>query len=242
MSMELASLASYPDARCNEGSNAGYYFLPAPSNSSRDWLVMLDSGGWCWDETSCHARCAADASRCSSLLWSDVHNASGILASTQPRLANAHKVYVPYCTSDAHMGNAVAYGMQFRGAVVVRSVLDDLVRRRGLGGRGLAAPPDRLLFGGVSAGARGAMVHLDYVRGMLPLDEAARQHLEARGSITRTGLSTSIDTSTRTRPSSCLSRLSLTLSPKLTSCSPMCSACAVPVQCLCVVHAGARLP
>ena len=122
MSMELASLASYPDARCNDGSNAGYYFLPAPSNSSRDWLVMLDSGGWCWDETSCHARCAADASRCSSLLWSDVHNASGILASTQLRLANAHKVYVPYCTSDAHMGNAVAYGMQFRGAVVVRTL------------------------------------------------------------------------------------------------------------------------
>ena len=48
MSMELASLDSYPDARCNDGSNAGYYFLPAPSNSSRDWVVMLDSGGWCW--------------------------------------------------------------------------------------------------------------------------------------------------------------------------------------------------
>lgn len=176
--MELASLGSYADARCNDGSNAGYYFLPAPSNSSRDWVVMLDSGGWCWDEISCQARCATDASRCSSLLWPDLYSPGGILASTEPRLANAHKVYVPYCTSDAHMGNARAYGMQFRGAVVVRSVLADLVSRRGLGGRGLAAPPDRLLFGGVSAGARGAMVHLDYVRGMLPLAEVARQHLE----------------------------------------------------------------
>ena len=178
--MQRVSLASYPDARCNDGSNAGYYFLPAPSNRSRDWVVMLDSGGWCWDEPSCRKRCATAASKCSSLLWSDVHSPGGILASTAPRLANAHKVYVPYCTSDAHMGNARAFGMQFRGAVVVRSVLADLVRWRGLGGRGLAAPPDRLLFGGVSAGARGAMVHLDFVRGMLPLDEAARQHLEAR--------------------------------------------------------------
>lgn len=77
---------------------------------------MLDSGGWCWDETSCHARCAtgpADASMCTSLLESDTHSPSGILASTQPRLANAHKVFVPYCTSDAHMGNAWAYGLQF---------------------------------------------------------------------------------------------------------------------------------
>jgi len=178
--MRRVSLGLYPDARCNDGSNAGYYFLPAPSNHSRDWVVMRESGGWCWDEASCHERCATAASKCSSLLWSDVHSPGGILASTAPRLANAHKVYVPYCTSDAHMGNARAFGMQFRGAVVVRSVLADLVRRRGLGGRGLAAPPDRLLFGGVSAGARGAMVHLDFVRGMLPLDEAARQHLEAR--------------------------------------------------------------
>ena len=130
--MRLASLASYPDARCNDGSNAGYYFLPTPRKSSRDWIVMLDSGGWCWDEISCHSRCTTDTSRCSSLLWPDVHSPGGILASTEPRLANAHKVYVPYCTSDAHMGNAWAYGMQFRGAVVVRSVLADLVRREPL--------------------------------------------------------------------------------------------------------------
>ena len=29
-----------------------------------------------------------------------------------PRLAEAHKVYVPYCTSDAHLGDAEAFGMQ----------------------------------------------------------------------------------------------------------------------------------
>ena len=84
--MEHTSLASYPDARCNDGSNAGYYFLPAPSNRSRDWVVMLDSGGWCWDEASCLERCATAASKCSSLLWSDVHSPGGILASTVPRV------------------------------------------------------------------------------------------------------------------------------------------------------------
>jgi hypothetical protein len=85
---------------------------------------------------------------------------------------------VPYCTSDAHMGDAEAFGRNFHGAAVVSAVLHELVTTHGLG---TSAPPDRLLFGGLSAGARGAMVHLDYVRSMLPLDEAARQRVEVRG-------------------------------------------------------------
>lgn len=82
---------------------------------------------------------------------------------SSPLLRNANKAYVTYCTSDAHMGNATAFGFHFRGNVVVQSVLTDLVRR-GLGG---SSVKDILLFGGASAGARGAMVQLDYVSSML---------------------------------------------------------------------------
>lgn len=78
------------------------------------------------------------------------------------------------------MGDAAAFGLQFRGGAVVRAVLADLVRRRGLGRRGLAGAPPRLLFGGVSAGSRGAMVHLDYVKEMLPLEPAVRERVEVR--------------------------------------------------------------
>jgi len=64
------------------------------------------------------------------------------------------------------MGDAEAFGFQFRGQVVVRAVLKHLVQSKGLGsGRG--GRRDRLIFGGGSAGARGAMVHLDYVKEML---------------------------------------------------------------------------
>jgi len=62
------------------------------------------------------------------------------------------------------MGNAAAMGWQFRGEVVVQSVLSDLVARHGLGH---GSQKHTLIFGGGSAGARGAMVHLDYVSGML---------------------------------------------------------------------------
>jgi hypothetical protein len=81
-----------------------------------------------------------------------------------PSIAQANKLFIPYCTSDAHMGDGAAFGMQFRGAAVVRAALAELVTL-GLGQRQERA---RLLFGGMSAGARGAMVFLDDVPSLLP--------------------------------------------------------------------------
>jgi len=79
-------------------------------------------------------------------------------------LRHANKALIPYCTSDAHMGDAEAFGMQFRGARVIQAVLTDLVKRRGLGS---GPTKDIVIFGGQSAGARGGMIHLDYVLEML---------------------------------------------------------------------------
>ena len=199
--MELQSLAAYPGARCTDGSPAGYYWSPGQSGSS-DWIVLLEPGGWCWDAPSCFRRCNTTATQhyCTSRNWPAVRHlgqadreavhgrtlprrgsVGGILHSNEPRLANANKILLPYCTSDAHMGDATAFGLEFRGAAVVRAVLSELVLHHGLGGRGLTGPRDTLLFGGMSAGARGAMVHLDYVRESLPLAEAVRQRVEVRG-------------------------------------------------------------
>lgn len=81
-------------------------------------------------------------------------------------LRTANKVFVRYCTSDAHMGHVNAFGYKFRGQSVVESVLSDLVHEHGLGSD-LARNRHLLLFGGASAGSRGAMVHLDYVSSMI---------------------------------------------------------------------------
>ena len=123
--LALHRLTSYPDAVCNDGSASGYYWAAGRANSS-DWIVLLESGGWCWDAFSCAKRCAdgsKDHYRCTSSGWKEERSFSGLLASKAPRLANANKVYVPYCTSDAHVGDAAAFGMEFRGAAVVRAVL-----------------------------------------------------------------------------------------------------------------------
>ena len=54
-SMVLRSLAAYPDARCTDGSPAGYYWSRGQRASS-DWIVLLEPGGWCWDAASCARR------------------------------------------------------------------------------------------------------------------------------------------------------------------------------------------
>jgi len=88
------------------------------------------------------------------------------------RLRDANKVYVRYCSSDAFMGDSSAFGMEFRGTRIVAAVLRDLASRRALG-LAREGAEDTLLFGGGSAGARGALVHLDYVKSMLKIPDAS---------------------------------------------------------------------
>lgn len=56
------NLASYPDAVCNDGSPAVFYFAPAPvaSINANKWVVQLEGGGGCLDavdEDGLHQDC-----------------------------------------------------------------------------------------------------------------------------------------------------------------------------------------
>lgn len=188
-----------PLALCTDGSHAVYYYKAADAlqeNASstsasaqdmRTWLVYLEGGGWCTSEESCNSRCdpkspdwKKNKALCTSNDLADGAGFQGIFTpATNKYLKNAHKVYVNYCTSDAHMGDGEAFHyhsepekqFQFRGQRVVKAVLKDLVESQKLGS-GLAGR-DRVIFGGYSAGARGAMVHLDYVQEELQAAGAA---------------------------------------------------------------------
>ena len=63
--LSLASLSGYPDALCNDGTPAAYYFRPATAPSSDVWLVFLESGGWCYSADTCSRRSAAQTSSAS---------------------------------------------------------------------------------------------------------------------------------------------------------------------------------
>mmetsp|Transcript_32350 Transcript_32350/g.75085 ORF Transcript_32350/g.75085 Transcript_32350/m.75085 type:complete len:417 (-) Transcript_32350:37-1287(-) len=165
-----SSLSSYPLAVCTDGSPSGYYWRRGVNNS-HTWLVYLAGGNWCHNKADCLARCPRDLGQatvpylCSSRDLPKTLNLGGVFTPSNPSsaLAGANQVFIQYCTSDAHMGDGEAFGLQFRGARVVESVFKDLVMKRGLaqGAREL------VVLGGTSAGARGAMVNLDYVRRFL---------------------------------------------------------------------------
>jgi len=177
--LKRVSLATVdPLAVCVDGSPSAYYWQEAPPAHGADertiWLVNLQGGGWCHSEEDCSQRCPVESTSrlCSSKAWSDERELQGLFhPKANHVLEAANKVFVPYCTSDAHMGDGEAFGRQFRGQRVLQAVLTDLVKRRGLG-RGKKSQ-DLLILGGQSAGGRGAMVHLDYVAKMLG-HEAAR--------------------------------------------------------------------
>merc|ERR1712070_601677 len=162
-------------AVCNDGSEAAYYFKDNGNPSL--WLVYLGRGGWCHDAESCadrfdgsdypHHDCSnsSEAAPCfmSSKDYPKECAKTGVF-DVDPHhtpLSTANKVYVPYCSSDGHMGDGEHAGWQFRGARIARAVVADL-QSRGLGSG------STLVWSGGSAGGRGAMVLLDEVAQKLP--------------------------------------------------------------------------
>ena len=71
--------------------------------------------------------------------------------------SSANRIFVKYCTSDFWSGDAAAtnltWNFAFRGSRVVSAVITDLLENKGMG----STAGQRLLFGGCSAGAIGAM-------------------------------------------------------------------------------------
>lgn len=157
-------------AVCNDNTPAAYYFK---KGSTPVWVVYLAGGGWCYDAESCKARESGSEyphHNCSSSTVSKpcfmsnknfplTCKKTGIFDSDSCKnpLHNANKVYVPYCSSDGWMGNGDFAGWKFRGAVIARAVIQDIRNKGGL------EHGDILVFGGGSAGGRGAMVLLDEI-------------------------------------------------------------------------------
>jgi len=174
--LQFTSLSAVdPLALCTDGSHAAYYWEEGtPHDGEQLWLIYLQGGYQCFDRQSCKDRCGGTGSAwCGTGVWGDHFppGEDGIMSSkNDSTLRGANKAFIRYCTSDAHMADATAFGMQFRGARVVRAVIDDLVRR-GLGEKGLR---HTLVFAGGSAGARGALIHLDWVHDMFGPDTAAK--------------------------------------------------------------------
>lgn len=164
-------LSKYPAATCNDGSAGAYYFRPSPSKSSV-WVVHQQGGGWCWDPESCASR---PSSLTSSTGWSSTMEVNGLFNSTVPQFADANLVYVPYCTSDGYIGNigqddmppGLGWKYGFRGQQVVRAVFSELATTHGMGAADAPGGPAQVMYGGCSAGARGALFNAETIAGIV---------------------------------------------------------------------------
>lgn len=167
-------LNEYPLAVCNDGSPAAYYYRPG-NPALRRWLVFLEGAGWCWDEKSCslswHMRLGTSIefpqTPTAISAWGNA--LQGIFDdSGRSPLQDTNVAYVRTCSNDAFMGDTgpqpgaasqPGHGWHFRGRQIIEATFADLRKKTGLGDR----VGDRVIYGGCSSGARGAMVSLDYV-------------------------------------------------------------------------------
>ncbi len=124
----------FPNALCNDGSPAVFYFRPADATypagaatpaASTEWFIFLDGGGGCADTTQCfvdrwcgNGRVFEVAGKMSSVgAWDAIASPGGIfdqtpgpLGMTNP-IAERNQVFVHYCSSDIWIGSEEYVGI-----------------------------------------------------------------------------------------------------------------------------------
>jgi hypothetical protein len=155
-----------PGTRCANGNATGFAINPAGRSDAL--LVFFEGGGACHDKATCYDRPVAT--------YIDVdYDQKTFETGPMERQAldtvwpltqrnnrdnpyrRAHMAYIPYCTGDLHLGDAVVrydgapMSTHHAGAVNARRVLERLA---------LVFPDlDRVTLAGVSAGGFGALLH-----------------------------------------------------------------------------------
>ncbi len=167
-------LAQYPTAVCNDGSPAGYD-IQQPTDGSQKWLIYLNGGGYCSDDSSCKTRWRFFQNTMSSSGWTPFDfNTKGIISSSGV-FSQYNRVNLRYCSSDlwtgAHEGiydsenrpptpppffdPIPVENWHFRGPAIIEATIDDLFRY------GLDTA-DEVLIVGSSAGGFGVLNNIDH--------------------------------------------------------------------------------
>lgn len=176
LTLTLASLATAadlvtlrdPQARCLDGSRAGYYIQQGGSKTA---IILLEGGGVCTHEDDCNARAKTDLGSSKNLAPTTGLDGLGEFMSNDcdvnPDFCNAWKIFLPYCGGDLHAGTRTeatkeTFGLFFSGHLIVKALIGQLKTDNSLGSA------DTLIFSGQSAGGVGVFNNIDYVQSLLP--------------------------------------------------------------------------
>ncbi|MFN4218778.1 MAG: pectin acetylesterase-family hydrolase [Candidatus Bipolaricaulia bacterium] len=174
MTLVRVSEAEARNAVCNDGTPATYYFRRGQGTGIRRWVIHLQGGGMCYSIATCQQRSVNMPRLMTSKGLPPTRIGSGVQSPSaydNPDFFNANHVYVHYCSSDLWSGDrqatAESGGWHFRGARIVRAVIDDLMNPAITPSPNLADATE-VLFSGGSAGGAGVMANLDWVTERLP--------------------------------------------------------------------------
>lgn len=148
-------------AVCLDGTDAGFSIQSI--EGSRNWLLYLGSGGWCFDEEDCLQRAQTDLG--SSANWSADTLYGGILSrdcEVSPDFCNFNFVTVSYCDGASFVGDReeplLVNGrkLYFRGKRIINAVIDTLLTM----GMDQA---EHIVLSGASAGGLATILNADAV-------------------------------------------------------------------------------
>ncbi|KAM7538677.1 hypothetical protein Aperf_G00000053710 [Anoplocephala perfoliata] len=151
---------SHSDVRCNDGTKAGYYVRRSKDLKSRNWMIYLEGGWYCFDEATCVSRQITNHALFSSRTWHMNRYIGGVLSwddRINPNYHNYNTLFVPYCSSDLWTGKKRERtgGYYFHGSRILTAVVDDLLRQPEF------SNVDKVVFAGSSAGGIGVMLNID---------------------------------------------------------------------------------
>jgi hypothetical protein len=173
---QFVDLNVSPNAVCNDGGPAVYTLQPGFGAASTRWIIFLEGGDLCTDQSSCAARYASSPGLVTSsfFLTHQLNLDPGLEQSdptVNPDFYDANIVKIAYCSSDWWSGHASGVGAfngnnvstwSFQGHAIIEGVIEDLKQKHGLG------QATEVLFAGASAGGVGVFVNTTEVAALLP--------------------------------------------------------------------------
>ncbi|KAF6773035.1 hypothetical protein AHF37_07754 [Paragonimus kellicotti] len=84
-----------------------YYYRRSKRGMSRNWLIFLEGGWYCFDNETCQLRESSTFALFSSNFWPRKRAFDGILSISpvlNPLYHDYNSVFIPYCSSDLWTG------------------------------------------------------------------------------------------------------------------------------------------
>lgn len=180
-------LTAYPNARCNDGEFAAFYYSGTPS---RNWVIFLDGGGSCVTRQQCNRRwVVAPANMRGGAALPLAVTRGGMFDRTRPAnpVRDWNFIHVEYCSSDEWIGGGGSmsssravrdqYGAPalyvFHGADIFNATVEHLRTSgipNGVGGRSYLENEEGtiVILSGTSAGGKGTMNNAHRLETLLP--------------------------------------------------------------------------